>query len=59
MQQQVLADCLDRLEHETVDGARNAGGGSARVRRLRLYPLTGKQPQGHGGAMDGVTLGHT
>ena len=54
----MLADCLDRLEHSSVDARRNAGYQAARVRRLDLEPLPDERLQAARSAMERVALGH-
>jgi hypothetical protein len=56
--QQMLPDCLDRLEHAAVDALRDTGRLAARVRRLNLEPLPDEWLQAAGSTMKRVALGH-
>ena len=58
MQQQVLADRLDRLEHATVEPLGDPLHLRTRIRRLHLEPLADQHLQPPGGAVQGVAFGH-
>lgn len=56
--QQVLPDCIDRLEQSPIDRPRHPRDGAARMRRFGLDMLPHKRPKRCGSAMDSVTLWH-
>jgi hypothetical protein len=57
-QQQVLPDCLNRLERAAVEPLRHAFGLRARVWRLNLDPLADKRLQPPRRTVEAVALGH-
>jgi hypothetical protein len=58
VQEQVLANGLDALEHPPVDGSGDSGHTAARIRALGTQALACKNLQAFGDAVERVTLGH-
>jgi hypothetical protein len=58
VQEHVLADRIDALEHASIDCSRDARREAARIRALRLEPLADENLEASGDAVERVTLGH-
>jgi hypothetical protein len=58
-QEEMLADGLHPLEHETVDRGGDPGDPPARVRRLRLDAVADQRAEPLGGTAQRVTFRHS
>jgi hypothetical protein len=57
-QEEVLSDRLDSLERSPIDGARDTGRSSSRVRTLGADARADEHPQAASDAMERVALRH-